>query len=47
MGSLVFILLCAINGFALASANVKTSSWQYWVVLSCVCGSYICGLINR
>ena len=47
MSGFVFILLASINGAVCSSANVSISSWQYWVLLGCVCGAYICGLTKR
>lgn len=39
----IYYLLCAIAGFALSSADIFYSDWQWWVVLVCIIGSYICG----
>ena len=43
MSSFVFYMLAAIHGAVCTSANITISSWQYWVLLGCMIGSYICG----
>ena len=46
MMNFIYILLCAITGGVLATVNINTSDWQFWVILGCVAGSNICGYIS-
>ena len=46
MSRFIYMLLCAIVGGVLASANVRVSNWQFWVVLGCVIGAHICDYIT-
>lgn len=39
----VYILLCAIVGVTSVKAGLYFNDWQYWVILGCVIGAYICG----
>ena len=43
MSNFIFYMLAAINGAVCVSANITISSWQYWVLLGCTIGAYICG----
>jgi hypothetical protein len=47
MSGYVFILFAAIHGAVCASANINFFNWQYWILLACVCGAYICGAMLR
>jgi hypothetical protein len=47
MSKFAFFLLCSISGGVCASANVDIHTWQYWVILLCVLGSYVCGAIRN
>lgn len=46
MSYIIYLLLCVINGIALAMADIGITNWQFWVVTLCVCGAYICGKEN-
>lgn len=47
MSGFVFILLCSIYGGVWSAMNMNISSWQYWVILFCLLGAYICGAIRN
>ena len=40
---IVFTFLCAIYGVASATANIKMKSWEYWIILGCIVGAFLCG----
>lgn len=42
----VFIFIMAINGFVLATAEVRVTSWQYWVVTLSMAIVFICGIFR-
>ena len=46
MVNIIYLFLVSFSSAVLASMNVRTSDWQFWVLLTCMCGSNICGFIN-
>lgn len=47
MSGFVFVFLCAIYGSVWSTMNMNIASWQYWVILFCLVGAYICGAIRN
>lgn len=47
MSSFVFIFLCTIYGAICSTMNINISGWQYWVILFCLLGAYICGVTRN
>ena len=39
----IYLFLCALCGFTTATVDVDIKKWQFWVLLFCVMGAYICG----
>lgn len=46
IANIVYIFLMALNGFVLATANVRVTNWQYWVITFVIIGVYICGIFR-
>lgn len=46
MSYIIYVLLCAVNGIVLATADINPMNWQFWVITLCVCGAYLCGKEN-
>lgn len=46
MEKFIYMLLCGVVGGTLAVVDVNISSWYFWIILGCVCGSNICGYIS-
>lgn len=46
MSYIIYLLLCAVNGAVLATADISITNWQFWVITFCICGAYICGKKN-
>lgn len=42
----IYYLLFAIAGGVLSTVNVTLSNWQFWVVLACMFGAYVCGCVK-
>ena len=43
----IYYFLCAIVGGVLSTLNASLSSWQFWVILACMIGAYICGRVKK
>lgn len=46
MGSGLFVLLTTLTGFTLAKMDVSIFTWNFWVIIGCMCGAYVCGIIE-
>lgn len=40
---ILFIVFNCVNCIMMSSLGYSTNTWQYWVGIVCVCGSYIAG----
>ena len=47
MSKVIFIMLCGLHGALSAKVGVGANTWQYYVLLACVLGSYICGALRK
>ena len=43
MANFIYIFLCALYGAVTITIDIGIKDWQYWVMLGCVVGAYICG----
>lgn len=38
-----YLLLCILQGFTCAKMGLELSDKEYWILLLCTFGAYICG----
>ena len=43
----VFIFLCAISGAVLSLADIHVADGEYWAIICCVWGAYVCGRLEK
>lgn len=43
---LVYLLLMMISGVTMGKCELGFNKWQYWVILACLIGCYICGYVR-
>jgi hypothetical protein len=46
LAMIVYYVLCGLGGFVMADANVTWRNWQFWVLIVCIVGSYLCGYVR-
>lgn len=42
----IFVVLNVVNGLLWTSVGYGVNTWQYWISLLCVCGSYLAGVFK-
>ena len=47
MSKIIYFLLCGIVGGVFSTLDINITNWQFWVVVSCMSGAYICGRITE
>lgn len=43
MAYIIYLVLCGLQGFTCAMADIEIKNWKYWVLFGCVIGAYFCG----
>ena len=44
--AIIFVILCVTIVNIMISIGYSVTTWQYWIALLSVCGSYICGRLH-